>query len=120
MSVIEKTVLFKRRQRRVRHKLRMVSNDCVRLTVYRSNRNIAAQIIDDRVGRTIVSASSQQSELGLKHGNNREAAAKVGALIAKRATEAGIEKCFLDRGGHLYHGRVKALADAARAGGLKF
>ena len=91
--------------------------ECPRLCVFRSNTNIYAQIIDDSKGVTLVSASS----LELKTKNvNIEAATKVGESIAKKATKAGIKKVVFDRGGYLYHGRVKALADAARANGLEF
>ncbi len=115
----KKNRLFKRRQSRVRYQLRKKAPASrMRLSIHRSNRNIAAQIIDDRTGCTLASASSLQSELGLKIGSNQAAATKVGEWIAKRAKEAGIKDCFLDRGGHLYHGRIKALADAARASGL--
>lgn len=120
MNALQKTALFNRRKRRIRHKLRRVSKNRARLTIHRSNRQISAQIIDDKAGRTIVSASSLQSELGLKIGNNCEAATKVGEWIAKRANDAGIKDCYLDRGGHLYHGRIKALAEAARSKGLNF
>ena len=91
-----------------------------RLNVFRSNSNIFAQIIDDSEGKTLVSASSIDKELKLANGGNVEAAAKVGELLAKRAKEAKITKVAFDRGGYLYHGRVKALADAARANGLEF
>ena len=91
-----------------------------RLNVYRSNANIFAQIIDDENARTLVSASSIDKELNLENGGNVEAAAKVGELIAKRAKKAKISKVVFDRGGYLYHGRVEALADAARQNGLEF
>lgn len=91
-----------------------------RLNVFRSNGNIFAQIIDDEAGKTLVSASSIDKELKLQNGGNIEAATKVGELIAKRAKEAKIETVVFDRGGYLYHGRVKALAEAARENGLKF
>lgn len=91
-----------------------------RLNVFRSNGNIFAQIIDDEAGKTLVSASSIDKELKLQNGGNVEAATKVGELIAKRAKEAKIETVVFDRGGYLYHGRVKALAEAARENGLKF
>ncbi|MCY3878253.1 MAG: 50S ribosomal protein L18 [Rhodobacteraceae bacterium] len=116
----KKDRLFKRRQMRVRYRLRQCSRGRVRLSVHRSNRNIAAQLIDDREGHTLAAASSLESELGIGRGSNREAAKRVGEQIAKRAVDAGISECYLDRGGYLFHGRVKALADAARAGGLKF
>ena len=91
-----------------------------RLNVFRSNANIYAQVIDDVKGVTLVSASSIDKELKLANGSNIEAAKQVGALVAKRALEKGVECVVFDRGGYLYHGRVKALADAAREAGLKF
>ena len=93
-----------------------------RLAVFRSNRHITAQVIDDVQGRTLASASSLDSELrsGLKSGANVDAARQVGELIAKRAVDAGVKDVMFDRGGFIYHGRVKALADAAREGGLSF
>lgn len=93
-----------------------------RLCVYRSNKNISVQIIDDVNGVTLVSASSLDKEFKSEtaYGGNREAAKKVGEIIGKRALEKGIETVSFDRGGFLYHGRVKELADGARAAGLKF
>ena len=91
-----------------------------RLNVYRSNTNIYAQVIDDTKGVTLVSASSNDKELKIANGSNIEAAKQVGALVAKRALENQIECVVFDRGGYLYHGRVKALAEAARGAGLKF
>ena len=93
-----------------------------RLCVYRSNKNISAQIIDDVNGTTLVSASSLDKELKAEigYGGNKEAAKKVGQLVGKRAVEKGIETVVFDRGGYLYHGRVKELADGARESGLKF
>ena len=91
-----------------------------RLNVFRSNSNIFAQIIDDEAGVTLVSASSLDKELKLTNGGNVEAAAKVGELLAKKAKKAKISKVVFDRGGYLYHGRVKALAEAARENGLEF
>lgn len=91
-----------------------------RLNVYRSNANIYAQIIDDVNGVTLASASSIDKELKIENGSNIEAAKKVGALVAERAKKVNIETVVFDRGGYLYHGRVKALADAAREAGLKF
>ena len=93
-----------------------------RLCVYRSNKNISAQIIDDVNGITLVAASSLDKELKaeLEYGGNKEAAKKVGAVLAKRALEKGIEEVCFDRGGFLYHGRVAELAEGAREGGLKF
>ena len=91
-----------------------------RLSVYRSNSNIFAQLIDDENGITLVSASSIDKELKLENGGNIEAATKGGKLLADRAQKANIKKFVFDRGGHLYHGRVKALAEAARENGLEF
>lgn len=91
-----------------------------RLNVYRSNKHIYAQIIDDEKGVTLVSASSNDKELKLANGSNVEAAKQVGALVAKRALEQSITAVVFDRGGYLYHGRVQALADGAREAGLKF
>ena len=91
-----------------------------RLNVFRSNNNIFAQIIDDDKAVTLVSASSIDKELKLTNGSNVEAATKVGELLAKRAKEAKIKNVVFDRGGYQYHGRVKALADAARENGLEF
>ena len=91
-----------------------------RLNVFRSNANIFAQIIDDENAVTLVSASSIDKELKLKNGSNTEAAIQVGVLLAKRAKEAKITKVVFDRGGYLYHGRVQALAEAARENGLEF
>lgn len=96
------------------------TSETPRLNVFRSNSNIFAQIIDDTKGVTLVSASSIDKELKLENGGNKEAAAKVGELIAKRAKKAKIKKVVFDRGGYLYHGRVEALANAARENGLEF
>jgi large subunit ribosomal protein L18 len=91
-----------------------------RLDVFRSNKNISAQIIDDEAGITLVSASSLDKDLKIENGSNLEAAKLVGASIAKQAKKAKINKVVFDRGGYLYHGRVKALAEAARENGLEF
>ena len=91
-----------------------------RLNVFRANANITAQIIDDTKGITLVSASTLEKELNIKNGGNVEAAKIIGAEIAKRAKKAKINKVVFDRGGYLYHGRVKALAEAARENGLEF
>ena len=96
------------------------TTDVPRLNVFRSNSNIFAQIIDDTKGVTLASASSIDKDLKLENGGNIEAAVKVGELIAKRAKKAKITKVVFDRGGYLYHGRVKALAEAARENGLEF
>ena len=107
------------RHERVRAKI-SVTSAVPRLNVFRSNNNIFAQIIDDEAGVTLASASSIDNELKLTNGGNVEAATKVGELLAKRAKKAKITKVVFDRGGYLYHGRVKALADAARENGLEF
>lgn len=91
-----------------------------RLSIHRTNKQIYAQIIDDVQGVTIAAASSLDKDTGLKNGGNADAAAKVGKLVAERAKKAGVQKVQFDRGAFLYHGRVKALADGARAGGLEF
>ena len=113
-----KNELRVRRHKRVRAKI-SGNADCPRLCVYRSNKGIYAQIIDDTVGKTLVAASTLDKEVKTK-ASNIEAAKEVGELVAKRALEKGIEAVVFDRGGYLYHGRVKALADAAREAGLKF
>ena len=105
-----------RRHARVRTKV-SGTPECPRLNVFRSNANIHAQIIDDTTGKTLAYANSV--EMKLENGGNVEAARKVGEQIAKRALEQGIEKVVFDRGGYVYHGRVQALADAAREAGLK-
>lgn len=107
------------RHKRVREKV-VGTNEIPRLNVFRSNSNIFAQIIDDTKGITLVSASSIDKELKLENGSNIEAATKVGELLAKRAKKAKITKVTFDRGGYLYHGRVEALATAARQNGLDF
>ena len=91
-----------------------------RLCVFRSNKNISAQVIDDVKGVTLVAASTLEKELGIANGGNTEAAKQIGEIIAKRALEKGIDTVAFDRGGFLYHGRVKELADGAREAGLKF
>lgn len=115
-----KRELFLKRRLRVRNKLRSMANGRLRLSVHRSSKNISAQLIDDVKGVTVASASTLEKDLGFFGKNNVEAASKVGATIAERAKEAGIAECYFDRGGFLFHGKVKALADAAREGGLKF
>lgn len=114
-----KRQLFLKRRLRVRNKLRKVNPGKMRLSVHRSNKNISVQLIDDVNGKTLASASSLEKDLGIAGKNNVEAAAKVGAAIAERAKKAGVEEAYFDRGGFLFHGKVKALADAAREGGLK-
>ncbi|PWK55913.1 50S ribosomal protein L18 [Roseicyclus mahoneyensis] len=112
--------LFQKRRQRNRNKLRAMANGRPRLSVHRSNKNISVQLIDDAKGVTLASASSLEKDLGVVGKNNLEAAGKIGAAIAERAKAAGVEEVYFDRGGFLFHGRIKALADAAREGGLKF
>jgi len=111
---------FLKRRLRMRAKLRRLAGERPRLTVHRSNRNIQAQLIDDSRGVTLAAASTLEAGLGLAGKVTVESAAAVGRAVAERARAAGVEECYFDRGGFLYHGRVKALADAAREGGLKF
>ena len=114
--------LFKRRQQRNRTALKKRNSGRSRLSVFRSSQHIYVQLIDDIEGRTVASASSMEKQLRdtLKTGADKEAAVKVGALIAERAKSAGVESVVFDRGGYKFHGRVKALADAAREAGLSF
>jgi large subunit ribosomal protein L18 len=112
--------LFSRRRERVRSFLRKRNTDRLRLSVHRSANHIYAQVIDDTAGKTLVSASTMEKDLRSKAGGNVAAAAEVGKLIGERAKKAGIDEVYFDRGGYLYHGRVKALADGAREAGLKF
>jgi large subunit ribosomal protein L18 len=116
---LSKRELFQKRRLRVRNKLRKVNTDRPRLSVHRSNKNISVQLIDDVQGKTLASASTLEKDLGVVGKNNIEAATKVGQVIAERAKKAGIEAAYFDRGGFLFHGKVKALADAAREAGLK-
>jgi large subunit ribosomal protein L18 len=111
---------FERRKRRVRYALRRKAGDRVRLSVFRSGRHIYAQLIDDRQGKTLASASTLDKELKVKKPATVDAARAVGALLAKRAKEAQVAHVVFDRGGYVFHGRVKALADGAREAGLAF
>ena len=115
-------LLFLRRRRRVRRNLRRAGNNRPRLSVFRSSKHIYAQVIDDATGRTLAAASSLDRGLkaSLKTGADITAADAVGKLVAERALAAGVGKVVFDRGAYLFHGRVKALADAARKGGLDF
>lgn len=117
---LNKRELFQKRRLRVRNKLREMSAGRPRLSVHRSSKNISVQLIDDAAGVTLASASTLEKDLGLVGKNNVEAAAKIGAAIAERAKAKGVEEVVFDRGGFLFHGKIKALADAAREGGLKF
>ena len=106
-----------RRARRVRRRLKSVAGARPRLSVFRSSKNIYAQVIDDRAGATLAAASSREAD---GKGADKAAAARVGSLVAERALAKGVKDVVFDRGGYIFHGRVKALADAAREGGLNF
>ncbi len=120
MSTNKKTL--QKRRHRVRKALRRNENTRARLSVHRSGKNIYAQIIDDTKNVTIASASSMDKDMKekLKSGSDTKAAGEIGKLIAEKAIAAGIKEVVFDRGAFVYHGRIKALAEAARAGGLKF
>ena len=119
ITKLDKNATRKKRHARVRAKL---SGTSARppLNVFRSNKHVYAQVIDDMSGVTLASASTLDKELTLESTSNVEAAQKVGELVAKRAVEKGISSVVFDRGGYLYHGRIQALADAARENGLQF
>lgn len=112
--------LHERRTRRNRYKLRKNANGRLRLSVFRSNQHIYAQLIDDANRKTVAAASTVEKELRSEKTGTKEAAEKVGKLIAERAVKAGYKEAVFDRGGYLYHGRVEALAKAARENGLNF
>jgi large subunit ribosomal protein L18 len=118
-TVIDRTI---RRTAKVRRRIKRAAGERARLSVFRSSKHIYAQVIDDMKGETLVAASSIEKDMRgqLKTGANIEAAKAVGKLVAERAGAKGIKDVVFDRGGYLYHGRVKALAEAAREGGLKF
>lgn len=111
-----------RRAARIRRQIKKVSGDRLRLSVYRSSKNIHAQIIDDTKGHTVAAASTLEKDVkgGLKTGADTAAAAAIGKLIGERALKAGVKEVVFDRGPYIFHGRVKALADAAREAGLSF
>jgi large subunit ribosomal protein L18 len=119
ITKLDKNATRKKRHARVRAKLSGTSAR-PRLNVFRSNKHIYAQIIDDMNGVTLASASTLDKELSLESTSNLEAAQKIGELVAKRAVEKGISAVVFDRGGYLYHGRIQALANAARENGLQF
>ena len=109
-----------RRKATVRRAIKDAATGRARLTVFRSSKHIYAQIIDDGKGSTVAAASSLEKDMRSKTGANVDAAKAVGKLVAQRAIEKGVKSVVFDRGGYLYHGRIKALADAAREGGLQF
>lgn len=117
----EKAAIRKRAQR-VRRQLKKVAGERLRLSVHRSSKHIYAQVIDDAKGHTVAAASTLEKDLkgSLKTGADASAAAAVGKLLAERAVKAGVKDVIFDRGAYIYHGRVKALAEAAREGGLSF
>ena len=115
-----KLSLFDRRRQRVRTALRSTASGKPRLSVHRSGKHIYAQVIDDRAGRTLAAASTLDKDLKGKTNATCDGAAAVGKALAERAKAAGVSRVVFDRGGFLFHGRVKALADAAREGGLEF
>jgi large subunit ribosomal protein L18 len=120
--MLRKLNQFDRRKKRVRRELAGNASGQPRLSVHRSSRHIYAQVIDDARGHTVAAASTMEKDLrgSLKTGADKAAAAAVGKLLAERATKAGVKKVVFDRGGYRYHGRIKALADGAREGGLSF
>jgi large subunit ribosomal protein L18 len=118
----DKLALQARRRARLRYQLKIKGGGRPRLSIFRSGKHIYAQVIDDGQGRTLAAASSIEKPMreGLKTGADKDAATAVGKLVAERALAAGVSKVVFDRGPYLYHGRVKALAEAAREGGLSF
>ncbi|MDE2029306.1 MAG: 50S ribosomal protein L18 [Alphaproteobacteria bacterium] len=114
--------LHQRRAKRNRYQIAQKAHGRLRMSVHRSERHISVQIIDDNAGKTLVAASTLEQDLRkkLKTGANKEAAKTIGQLIAERAKKAGIAEVVFDRGGYIYHGRVKELAEAAREAGLSF
>ena len=120
-KTVNKVKLARREQRKARVSGSVRgTTERPRLCVFRSVKHIYAQIVDDTTGKTLVTANSSQEAVGLKHGGNKAAAAVIGKAIATKAVAAGITQVAFDRNGNRYHGRIKALADAAREGGLKF
>ena len=121
-QAVKSKALFERRKQRVRSAIRRQTNSRVRLSVFRSGRHIYAQLIDDSKGATLAAASSLDAEVKsqVKSTSTLEAAKVIGSLIAQRAKKANVKEVVFDRGGYLFHGRVKALADAAREAGLSF
>jgi large subunit ribosomal protein L18 len=117
MALSPREIMLRRAQR-TRTRLKKLSNGRPRLSIFRSSKNIYAQVIDDGAGVTLAAASSLEADP--KRGSDKEAAARVGALVAQRALEKGVKDVVFDRGGYIYHGRIKALADAAREAGLNF
>jgi large subunit ribosomal protein L18 len=115
-----KLTVFEKRRQRVRTGLRVRGGGRPRLSIHRSGRHIYAQVIDDVAGKTVASASSLEKDARAKTGATCDAATSVGKIVAERAKAAGVTRVVFDRGGFIFHGRVKALAEAAREGGLEF
>ena len=115
-----KRELFKKRALRVRNKLKKTNKNKIRMSVHRSSKNLYVQLLDDLSGRTLAAASTLEKELEMIGKNNIDVAKKLGNIIAERANSAGVKEVYFDRGGFLFHGKIKALAEAAREGGLKF
>ena len=115
-----KQLNFIKKTQRIRKKLKKVNTDRFRITVFRSSKNISAQIIDDKINKTIVSASSMEKDLKKDKKNKTDLSILLGEILAKRATEKKISKVFFDRGAYKYHGRIKALAESLRKNGLNF
>lgn len=118
--MMRKLALQTRRRSRLRFQLRQKAGGRPRLSIYRSGRHIYAQVIDDKEGRTLAAASTLEKDLRARTGADVDAATAIGKLVAERAIAAGVSAVVFDRGPYLYHGRVKALADGAREGGLSF
>lgn len=119
MSLDQKVIRRQKLRWRIRTKVKGTAQK-PRLSVFRSNKDIYVQLIDDTTGTTLASASSRMKDISAQSGNKVEKSLSVGKALAQKAKELGIEQCIFDRGGYLYHGRVKAVADGAREGGLKF
>ncbi len=119
MALDKKVVRRQKLRWRIRAKISGTASQ-PRLSVFRSNKDIYAQLIDDTTGTTLAAASSRQKDVATQSGTKVEKSALVGKVLAQKALALGIEKCVFDRGGYLYHGRVKSVADGAREGGLKF
>ena len=120
MAMSKQRTINERRKQRARTRLRKLANGRPRLSVFRSSKHIYAQVIDDLNGQTVASASSAEKDFSGEKGTNSDAASLVGKLVAERAVQAGVKEVIFDRGGYIYHGRVKALAEGARDGGLQF
>ena len=117
-----KPIIKDKKKTRIRSRIKKNSNDRPRMSVFRSDKNIYVQIIDDNIGKTLISASTIEKKIKskIKKSTDKVAASEIGKVIAEKAKAKGIKKVFFDRGSYLYHGRIKALAEAARKAGLEF